>query len=66
METTKIIKYNGNVRTFTFKTLKHINRTEMLLSPIKQIERIREKQVQLVVGKQLYQHGIFDFRNKIY
>ena len=61
-----IIKSNENIRRFTFKTKKHISRTEMLLTPEQQADKIRHQNVQLIPGEQLYKHGIFDFQNKIY
>ena len=38
----------------------------MLLSLEQQADRVRNHNVQLVRGEQLYKLGIFDFQNKIY
>ena len=54
-----IIKSNENIRRFMFKTKKHISRTEMLLTPEQQADKIRHQNVQLIPGEQLYKHGIF-------
>ena len=57
----KIKKGSENIRRFTFKIKKHISRTEMLLSPKQQADKLRNNNVQVVPGEQLYKHGIFDF-----
>ena len=61
-----IIKSNKNIQRFTFKTKKHTNRSEMLLTPEQQADKVRNHNIQLVLGEQLYRHGMFDFQNKIY
>ena len=61
-----IIKNNENIQRFTFKIKKHISRTKMLLTPEQQADKIRNHNVQLVPGEQLYKHGSFYFQNKIY
>ena len=38
----------------------------MLLSPKQQADKLRNNNVQVVPGEQLYKHSIFDFQNKIY
>ena len=42
-----IIKSNENIRRFTFKTKKHVSRTEMLLTPEQQADKVRNHNVQL-------------------
>lgn len=37
----------------------------MLLSPEKQVEKLRNNNIQLILGEQLYQHGILDFQIEI-
>ena len=41
----------------TIKTKKHISMTEMLLSPEQHAEKVKNSNVQLISGEQLYKHS---------
>ena len=68
MSAPRTVKTVDNVRRFSIWNHKQnsIRKVENLLSPEQQIDKIREKNVQLIQGEQLYKHGILDFHNKIY
>ena len=68
MSAPRTVKIVDNVRRFSIWNDKQnsIRKVENLLSPEQQIDKIREKNIQLIQGEQLYKHGILDFHNKIY
>ena len=45
---------------------RHIKTIETITTPEEQLQKIREKNVKLVTGEQLYKHGMQDNNNKIY
>ena len=71
MDEPRTIKIIDNIRRLSIwnnqnNKQKSIRKVENLLSPKKQIEKIRDKSIQLIQGEQLYKHGILNFQDKMY
>ena len=63
----KIVKTVNNIRRFnSFNRIKHVRTLETITIPEEQIKRIKNKNLKLIQGEQLYKHGIFDFQSNIH
>ena len=62
-----VVKSVNNIRRFnSFNWIKYVRTLEIITTPNEQIKRIKNKNLKLRQGEQLYKHGIFDFQNKLY
>ena len=64
--TLSVIKSVNYIRRFNSFTIKHVRTLETITTFEEQIKRIKDINLKLIQGEQLYKHGIFDFLYKIY
>ena len=63
----RVVKFVNNIRRFNSSNrIKHVRTLETITTLDEQIKRIKDKNIKLIQGEQLYKHGIFSFQNKIY
>ena len=63
--TLRIVKTVNNIREFnSFNRIKHVRTLETITTLEEQIKRIKDKNLKLIQGEQLYKHSIFDFKIK--
>ena len=60
--TVRIVKTVNNIRRFnSFNRIKYIRTLEIIITLEQQIKRIKNINLKLIQGEQLYKHDILDF-----